>query len=306
MDSTSKNSFLINGGSKKQPFSWYLLGSFVIILFSFIGQIPMFFFLPDNMGNVSDPMEIFNSLDSNLTLVLFLVPYLVAFLGFILVVYRLHEQNLKNVTTSRSKIDWSRVVTGFVYWGIISLLLFVVDWFLFPDHFVWNFDLTSFLLLFCISSLLIPFQSALEEWLFRGYLMQGFAQIIRYRWFPLIMTSLVFGTLHIFNPEIDKLGYGLLFYYIGTGLFFGVISLMDDGIELAIGLHVANNLITALLVTADWTAFQSASIFKDISNPDLISELFVSLLVLYPLTLWFFACKYGWKDWKNKLLGPIN
>jgi hypothetical protein len=31
-------------------------------------------------------------------------------------------------------------------------------------------------------------------------------------------------------------------YYIGTGLFLG-ITLMDEGMELALGFHAANNLV---------------------------------------------------------------
>ena len=34
------------------------------------------------------------------------------------------------------------------------------------------------------------------------------------------------------------------------------MTLMDDGLELAIGFHAANNLFAALLVTADWTVFK--------------------------------------------------
>ncbi len=121
------------------------------------------------------------------------------------------------------------------------------------------------------------FNLDLEEYLFRGYLMQGFAKLTRNRWLPLILTSVIFGMLHVFNPEIDKLGMGLLFYYIGTGFFFGIMTLMDDGIELALGFHIANNLITALLVTADWTAFQTYSILNDIAEPTLIPELVLYL-----------------------------
>jgi hypothetical protein len=42
---------------------------------------------------------------------------------------------------------------------------------------------------------------------------------------------------------------------------------MDEGMELALGFHAANNLVSALLVTSDWSAFQTHSIFKDISEP---------------------------------------
>jgi hypothetical protein len=42
---------------------------------------------------------------------------------------------------------------------------------------------------------------------------------------------------------------------------------MDEGMELCFRLHAANNLIGALLITSDWSAFQTHSIFKDISEP---------------------------------------
>ena len=160
--------------------------------------------------------------------------------------------------------------------------------------------------MFLISLTLVPFQSGLEEYIFRGYLMQGFAKLTKNRWLPLILTSFIFGFLHIFNPEIDKLGMGLLVYYVGTGFFFGIMTLMDDGIELALGFHIANNLLTALLVTADWTTFQTYSILKDVSEPQLIPELLISLGVLYPLSLVILSNKYGWSNWKNKLTAKID
>jgi hypothetical protein len=125
------------------------------------------------------------------------------------------------------------------------------------------------------------------------------------RWAPLLMTSLIFGSLHMFNPEVEKLGYGIMVYYLGTGLFLGILSLMDEGIELAIGFHAANNLITALLVTSSWTAFQTESILIDISEPSLGAELILSLIVFYPFFLLIMNKKYGWSNWKMKLTGQL-
>jgi hypothetical protein len=76
---------------------------------------------------------------------------------------------------------------------------------------------------------------------------------------------------------------------------------MDGGIELALGFHAANNLITALLVTSNWTAFQTESILIDISEPSLGSELLLLLLLFYPLFLIIMSKKYEWNGWKSKL-----
>ncbi|MGA0273980.1 MAG: CPBP family intramembrane glutamic endopeptidase, partial [Flavobacteriaceae bacterium] len=174
-----------------------------------------------------------------------------------------------------------------------------------PESFSWNFDSKKFVVLFLIAIVFIPIQTSLEEFIFRGYLMQGFGGLFKNAWAPLLMTSIIFGLLHLFNPEVDKLGYGILIYYIGTGLFLGIMTLMDDGIELALGFHAANNLITALLVTSSWTAFQTESVLIDHSEPSLEGELLLSLFIFYPLFLLVLARKYQWKDWRSKLLAQF-
>ena len=151
----------------------------------------------------------------------------------------------------------------------------------------------------------MPIQSSLEEYIFRGYLMQGFATLFRSRWGALLLTSLVFGSLHLFNPEVEKLGYGVMIYYIGTGLFLGILTLMDEGIELALGFHAANNLTTALLVTSSWTAFQTESILIDISEPSLGGEIFISLFLIYPLFLFLMSNKFNWSGYKAKLISKL-
>ena len=299
-------SYISQYNPEKKGFGFYLIGSLVIILFSFFGQIPMFFFLPEQLPATENQMDLFAHLDSNLTLFLLLFPSLVAFFGFLFVINKMHQQSLVAVSTARAQLDSQRILFGFLFWGLVSILVFGFDLIISPEDYVWNFKPLPFLLMFVIACCFIPFQSALEEWIFRGYLMQGFAGLTKSRFLSLALTSIIFGSLHAFNPEVAKLGYGLMAYYIGTGFFFGIMSLMDDGIELAIGFHVANNLVTAILITADWTAFQTESLYKDISTPVLEQELILFLLLIYPITLFYLGRKYQWNDWRNKLTGPLH
>jgi hypothetical protein len=137
--------------------------------------------------------------------------------------------------------------------------------------------------------------------------MQGFGMLAKNKWFPLLMTSVIFGTLHIANPEVGKLGYSLMVYYIGTGLFLGILTLMDEGTELALGFHAANNLFTALLVTSDWTAFQTHSILKDIAEPKLeFMDLVLPVFIIFPILLFIFSKVYKWTNWKDKLFGKVH
>ena len=216
-----------------------------------------------------------------------------------------HHQSIRSLTTARKKVDWKRIFVAFFLWGALTIVLTLADVFSRPDDFVLNFDLQKFIMLAAVAIALIPLQTSFEEYLFRGYIMQGLGIATKSRAIPFIVTSVLFGLMHIANPEIERLGYGLLAFYIGTGFFLAVITLMDDGLELALGFHAANNLFGALLVTANWTAFQTDSIYKDMAEPELGLGILAPLVIIYPLLTLIFARIYKWKDWNKKLFGKV-
>ena len=292
----------------------YILGV-VIIFFAWqlIGMIPLVITLAikvlgDSAVNMTtDITQMSNVLGSNLFLFLMLLSFVFGLLGVFISSKVLHKQSLTSLTTARNKIDWKRFWFIFILWGMVSSSMVLLDYYMSPEDYQINFNLQPFLILAAIAILMIPLQTSFEEYFFRGYLMQGLGVIFKNKWLPLLITSVGFGLMHIANPEVDKLGYVIMIYYIGTGLFLGVITLMDDGLELALGFHAANNLFTALLVTADWTAFQTHSILKDLSDPSEmgLAEIFVPVFIVFPILLFILAKKYNWSNWKDKLLGEV-
>jgi uncharacterized protein len=243
---------------------------------------------------------------TNRFLVESLIPFAIGLFSLFFWVKYVHSQTITSLTTSRKKIDWKRIFFAFTLWGIITISFLMIDYFSSPENYINNFNLEAFLILATIGILLIPIQTSFEEYFFRGYLMQGIGIVSKNRWVPLILTSVIFGLLHIANPEISKMGYQLLIYYIGTGFFLGILTLMDEGLELALGFHAANNLITALLVTADWTVFQTDSILISNSEPTLIADVYLPVFLIFPILLIIFSKKYKWKNWKEKLSGKID
>ncbi|MFB9076656.1 lysostaphin resistance A-like protein [Flavobacterium procerum] len=303
--------FLEQGIKPENDFWKYLLGSVFIIAASFIGQIPLsaavlYKSFVENKPFPTTDEEVMKMFESNMTLFLVMISFVFAFVGIYFVVKYIHHQTILSITTSRTKVDWKRIWFSFFLWSLFSIVSFLFVYLKSPEHFVFNFNLIPFLILIVIASLLIPIQTSTEEYVFRGYLMQGFANLSYNRWFPLLMTSVIFGTMHIFNPEVAKMGKIIMVYYIGTGLFLGIITLMDEGMELALGFHAANNLVGALLVTSDWTVFQTHSIFIDRSEPSAGLDVILPVLIIYPILLFIFSRKYGWKNWKEKLSGNIN
>ena len=290
--------------TENKRFVDYIKGSLIFIFFNFLGQIPLSLYIisqSDLVGEFTSHQDLFSKLPSNLTLFLILLPFAVVLPFIYLVVTRLHQRSFISLITPRDRVDYNKILFSFFLWGTVSALMVIFDYIMSPEDYVWNFKPLTFLILLLISVVMIPLQTSMEELIFRGYLMQGFGVLFKNRLMPLLITSILFGLLHIWNPEIDKLGIHLIWYYIGTGLFLGVITLMDEGLELALGFHAANNLVTALLVTASWTAFQTESLLIDNSEPLLGMELIITLVVIYPLLAIIFAKKYKWKNWMAQL-----
>ncbi|EZH75814.1 hypothetical protein ATO12_03230 [Aquimarina atlantica] len=231
--------------------------------------------------------------------------FVVLLAGLLFWVRYVHKQSILSLTTSRKKIDWNRFFFIFILMASFIIVSTLIVYFINPENYLFNFQPVPFLILTVISILLVPIQTSFEEYLFRGYLMQGLGLAVKNKWFPLLVTSILFGVMHAANPEVEKLGPILMVYYIGTGLFLGIITLMDEGLELALGFHAANNLVTVLLITADWTALQTDSILIDISEPSAGFDVLTPVVVVFPIFLLILSKKYKWTGWKDKLLGNI-
>ena len=291
----------------------YLLTIFVIFIgWQLIGIIPLVAVAFSYAGDMSEFMKAGNDnfttlgIDSNLYLILVILTFLGGLLALFVGVKYIHRRAIKTIITSRDKVDWNRVFYAFWFWGAIGALMIATGYFLAPEDFVWNFKPIPFLLLVLVSLFLLPIQTSMEELLFRGYLMQGFGTWFKKTFVALILTSVIFGLLHGLNPEVEKLGYITMVYYIGTGLILGIFTLMDEGTELSLGFHAANNIIAAVFVTTDWTVFQTEALLVDTSEPSVGWEMFLPVLVLYPITLYVFSKKYGWTNWKGKLFGSVQ
>ena len=289
----------------------YIVGLVIVVIsWQIIGGIPLIavlFMKADSPSALAsgDLGAIADIVGSNLFLFLMLLTFAIGLVTLLVYVKFVHKQDIRQLTTSRKKVDWGRIGLSFCLWAAISAVFIVIDLKLSPENYVYNFQLGPFAVLAVIAILFIPVQTSMEEYFMRGYMMQGIGVLSKNRWLPLLVTSLLFGLLHIFNPEVEKLGYGIMVYYIGTGFFLGILTLMDEGLELALGFHAANNLLTALLVTADWTAFQTNSLYRDISEPVLGWDVLVPVIVVYPILLFVFAKKYKWTDWKERLTGKV-
>ncbi len=203
-------------------------------------------------------------LDTNLGLLLMLFPFIAGLASFVLLVKPLNNRTLTITVNGTSTFRWNRFFISGLVWMLISVIYLFICLKIDPLNFTLNNPAAvTLIILTLISLIFIPFQAAFEEVLFRGYLMQGLAVLFRNRWLPVIITSLLFGLMHAFNPEVKDFGFFTMMpQYILFGLIFGIITILDDGIEAAMGVHTANNIFLCIMVTHESSALQTSSIYE--------------------------------------------
>jgi membrane protease YdiL (CAAX protease family) len=198
---------------------------------------------------------------------------------------------------------WKRLFFAFflmfiVMVGLLSIQIYA-DSFGHGQAFNFQFNPSKFFPLLLVSLLMLPIQTACEELLFRSYLLKGLKLRIKRTGTSILLSSLMFGLMHIGNPEVQEMGYHMLVYYFLSGLFLALVTTVDDGLELAIGYHTANNLIAAIFVTTDWQVFRTDALFINHQDPGSGWSSLFFLLILLPSLFLLFKRMYRWPSWKE-------
>ncbi len=311
--------YLKNAHIGKNHWSLYLSTLLLIFAGTIVGQAPLTILLfskadqsdlsQTELIEMSENMDFSGlGLDQNLVIFLMLLSFVVGLVGLWVGVKFIHKKPFKAIVTASENIGWRKIFFSFGLWMVLSIAMELIFYLLQPDIYTFQFQAEKFFILLLIALFIFPLQTSFEELVFRGYLMQGISLLSRYRWVPLVLTSAGFGIMHIMNPEVQAFGLSLsMTYYIGVGLFLGILTLMDDGLELALGVHAATNIYSALFVTFDDSAIQTAALFhtSEINMGWMLMGFFVAAIVFISIV----AKKYNWGSWANcygKIEKPQN
>jgi hypothetical protein len=301
-------SFIDKAKDGNNSFSSYLLGIALIISVYLLGSYFLILDLQWNFGIESfdgiSQKEIVRILGNNRFLALLIVPFLFVALFLVIHTKFVHKRTVLSIFSGRKNFDWKRVLFSFsLLFSVLSLFLFIQ--YQSSDSLIFQFDLQKFIPLFFIAIFLLPIQTSCEELLFRSYILQGIKMRTKKNSVAVLISGLMFGAIHIGNPEIAKIGYHIIVYYMLVGVFLALISLFDNGIELALGYHAANNVFAALMITNNWQAFQTDAVFMDISDPGMGLDTIIGILFILPLVFFIFYKKYKWHSlkemWQDKL-----
>ena len=243
-------------------------------------------------GNPNDLSVL--GIDPNVYLVEMIFPFIIGLIAFILLLYPMNGKKLRHVLVGTGAFRWNRLVVSAMIWTLFSAIYLFASIRLDPSNYSLLNTSKTLIPLIIISVLLIPFQAAWEEIIFRGYLMQGFTVLMKNKWVPVIFTSILFALMHVINPEVKEYGFwSMMPQYLLFGLVFGIMTIMDDGVEAAIGAHAANNAFLSIMLTNKNSVLQTPSVYEQhVYNPGIE---FLTMLVMGIVILLVMKLLFRWK-----------
>lgn len=236
-----------------------------------------------------------------------MVPFVILLGVLTLCIPLLHRRPFRSVITPSDSVDWGRLGIGTFAWMGLMLFTLGMEALVSSETLNISFELGPFLMLLVLALTLIPIQASVEELIMRGYIMQGAARWLRSGWAAVVVSSMLFGLLHWANPEVASFGAGIMMaYYMGFGAFMALITLADDRLELAMGIHIGNNLFGTVIVTFPESVLTTPALIRlDTMAPT------PGTLVTWGATAVAFGLimgrLYGW-SWQElfQRLGPVH
>jgi CAAX protease family protein len=186
--------------------------------------------------------------------------------GILLAVRLVHGRPFRSVVTAAPSVRWRRIGYGAAAWLGVATVATAADLVLHPNLYRIAVEPRTWFLLLPLALLLTPIQATAEELQFRGYLLQMAGRLVRRPWPAALTTAVLFTVVHAGNAEFwadPSVGWIPYFAY---ALVWVAATIRDDGMELAIGAHAANNLFGFLLVDEAGSTARVGALLTRIEN----------------------------------------
>jgi CAAX protease family protein len=136
---------------------------------------------------------------------------------------------------------WSAFLFGAGVWAVLGCVSTLLDFLIAPGGFV--LSLSGATPVLAVSALIgLSIQTFAEEFIFRGFLTQGFLLALKRPLPAAIASGLLFGALHIPNGLWQAVNAGFF------GCICSLIAIRTGGIALTFGVHLVNNYFGAVIV----------------------------------------------------------
>ena len=208
----------------------------------------------------------------------------------------IHKKRLTQVVTGRTSFDYSRVLYAMPVGLFISLMGLLIMRFILQVEMTFRApSLWEYLPFALFALVLTPLQAGFEEVFFRGYILQGLILLTRNKLVLALATAMVFVLPHLPNPE--PWAYGVGWYVLeimSIGILFAILTLLDGGIELAVGFHAMNNLFIGLIANLEVSVLETPSLFVIHLDPASLPSSFLLNTCSSALAVAICNQKYKW------------
>jgi membrane protease YdiL (CAAX protease family) len=222
-------------------------GTFASILFMVLFMV--IYFLISGKTDLGTQINFLNY-NPLLLLVLVGISYGIYSLLFYLCIRFIHKKKFISLINTGNNIKWIRIAKGALLWLGIMTIFTILPMFFQEGSFSFNFNPGPFIVLLVLSVLIFPIQASFEEIFFRGYLMQAFGLFSKKPIVPLMITSIIFAVVHFLNGSSLIISLSIVISALILGLMLGIIALGENGLETAIGAHIANNIYVAVFLNS--------------------------------------------------------
>lgn len=145
----------------------------------------------------ADPNILFNpekiGINKSLLLALMMGMFVFTLLFLWIALKFIQKKPLSSIITGFENIRWKRYFFSFGIWAALISVLTIITYLTSPEEIEVRFNAGNFAILLVVAVIFIPIQTATEELIFRGYLMQGFGLAFKNGIALLIITSVYLG-----------------------------------------------------------------------------------------------------------------
>ncbi len=159
-----------------------------------------------------------------------------------LVIRILHQRPFRSLIATGDHVSGKHLVQGFALYFVVFSITLLADYLVSFSDPQFGIRLPRPADTLLTIPLQIVISATAEEMLFRGYMLQGLGLLTRNRVVLALIAGLIFMGAHMGDPAIAS-----LFFVFEVGFFLAIITLKSNGLELAIGMHIAHNLAARLI-----------------------------------------------------------
>lgn len=248
---------------------------------------------------LSDPTNFkLLKLDMIVVFVLVMCQFLVGLLGLLITERLFLKKKFLWIATGFRKFRFRRSLSAMGLWMLLMAFYQVTTFALDPSSVTFTLDLKRFLIFLPIALILVPLQSAFEELAIRGQLMHGLIKLSPERpYLPLLVSSLIFALLHGMNKEVQEYGATLMMaHYLTFGLVLGAFAIIDEGLEISIGMHAGNNVFSLCLVSYPGASINTPALLQQNSMTAALDYVVMIAFVVVAYLVFFGKRDRAWRS----------